>query len=210
MFVSRLGAFAFLLIAFSLPAQACKGQKTLFADDFREVDASWVTEGDSISVEEGRVKIKANPDAGYRVLYRGALLDDADACVTIRMPNEVADAGSASAGLIFWAQDYDNYYVFEIAANGLVTLQRLVRGKWQSLIDWRPVEGLKTGTGARNVLRVTTSGNAIGLYVNDEKVGSLKAQPPEGGGQIGLRSESEKARRNAWKFSDLKVTDFVP
>jgi hypothetical protein len=210
MVLSRLSAFALILVAAILPAQACKGQKTLFADDFREVDASWVTEGDSISVEEGRVKIKASPDAGYRVLYRGALLEDADVCVTIRMPNDVADAGSASAGVIFWAQDYDNYYVFEIAANGLVTLQRLVRGKWISLIDWRPAAGLQTGPGARNVLRVTTSGNSIGLYVNDEKIGSVKGQPPEAGGQIGLRSESEKARRNAWKFSDLKVTDLAP
>jgi len=189
------------------PALACKGRKTLFSDDFREVDASWAIEGDAISVDDGRAKIKANPDAGYRVLYGGALFDDADMCVTIRMPNDVAQPAKASAGIIFWARDYSNYYVFEMAANGLVTLQRLVRGAWIDIIDWRPIEGLSTGSGARNVLRVTTSGNLITTYVNDTKIGSVRGQPPEGGGKIGLRSESEEAKRDAWKFSDLKVTD---
>jgi hypothetical protein len=192
------------------PALACKGKKTLFSDDFREVDASWATDGDSITVEEGRAKIKANPDAGYRVLYGGALFDDADICVTVRMPSDVREAGSASAGLIFWAQDNSNYYVFEVAANGMVTLQRLVKGRWLSIIDWRRVDGLNVGVGAKNILRVTTSGNSIALYVNDVKLGSVKGQQPEGGGQVGLRSESEKTKRDAWKFSDLKVTDPAP
>jgi hypothetical protein len=199
-----------LVFAMAQSALACKGKKLLFSDDFREVDASWATNGDAITVEEGRVKIKASPDAGYRVLYGGALFDDADICVTVRMPSNVNDAGSASAGIIFWAQDYSNYYVFEVAANGMVTLQRLVRGRWLSILDWRRVDGLNVGVGAKNVLRVTTSGNSIAVAVNDTKIGSIKAQQPDGGGQVGLRSESEKTQRNAWKFSDLKVTDLGP
>jgi hypothetical protein len=191
------------------PALACKGKKTLFSDDFREVDASWATNGDSITVEDGRAKIKANPDAGYRVLYGGALFGDADMCVTIRMPSDVTDAGSASAGLIFWAQDYNDYYVFEVAANGMVTLQRLVKGRWLSIVDWRHVEGMNMGIGAKNILRVTTSGSSIAIAINDMKIGSIKGQPPEGGGQVGLRSESEKTKRDAWKFSELKVTDLA-
>ncbi len=202
---------AVLVSAVSIgPAFACKGKRTLFSDDFREVDASWATDGDSITVEEGRAKIKANPDAGYRVLYGGALFDDADICVTVRMPSDVRDAGSASAGLIFWAQDNSNYYVFEVAANGMITLQRLVKGRWLSILDWRRVDALNIGVGAKNVLRVTTSGNSIVLYVNDNRIGSVKGQQPEGGGQVGLRSESEKTKRDAWKFSDLKVTDPAP
>jgi hypothetical protein len=192
------------------PAVACKGKRTLFSDDFREVDASWATDGDSITVEEGRAKIKANPDAGYRVLYGGALFDDADICVTVRMPSDVRDAGSSSAGLIFWAQDNSNYYVFEVAANGMITLQRLVKGRWLSILDWRRLDALNVGIGAKNVLRVTTTGNSIILYVNDTRIGTIKGQPPDGGGQVGLRSESEKTKRDAWKFSDLKVTDPAP
>ena len=42
----------------AVAAQACKGPTTLFSDDFREVDESWGVEGDSVSVDEGRVVIR--------------------------------------------------------------------------------------------------------------------------------------------------------
>ena len=72
---------------------------------------------------------------------------------------------------------------------------------------WRQIPSAKTGSGAKNLMRVTTSGNAITLYLNDTKIATVKGQQPDGGGQIGLRADSEKEKRDTWKFSALKVTD---
>jgi len=190
-------------------AYACKGKNVQFSDDFREVDQTWGTEqdGDAVTVEEGKVKFKADADAGYAVLYGGALFDDADLCVTVQMPNNFKQGDTIEAGPLFWAQDHSNYYYFEIDPNGKVALERKVKGKWVTVLGWRQIPNAKTGQGAKNVLRVTTSGNSITLYVNDQKIATVKGQQPDGGGQIGLRADSEKEKRDTWKFSALKVTD---
>ena len=190
-------------------AYACKGPHVQFQDDFREVDQTWGTEqdGDAVTVEDGKVKFKADADAGYAVLYGGALFDDADVCVTVQMPNNAKQGDTIEAGPLFWAQDHSNYYYYEIDPNGKVALERKVKGKWVTVLGWRQIPSAKTGAGAKNVMRVTTSGNSITLYLNDTKVATVKGQQPDGGGQIGLRADSEKEKRDTWKFSNLKVTD---
>ena len=195
----------------AVAAQACKGPTTLFSDDFREVDESWGVEGDSVSVDEGRVVIKADPNTMYKLLYAGTQFENMDYCVTVRMPNNTpSDTPGSMAGMIFWAQDYSNLFAFEISADGRVALERLTKGKWTNVLDWRKVEGINVGSAAKNTLGVTASGNALTLWLNDAKVGSLKASKPEGGGQVGLIGQSEKGKRNAWKFLQLKVTNVAP
>jgi hypothetical protein len=193
-------------------AYACKGPHVQFQDDFREVDQTWGTEqdGDAVTVEEGKVKFKADADAGYAVLYGGALFDDADICVTVQMPNNFKQGDTIEAGPLFWAQDHSNYYYFEIDPNGKVALERKVKGKWVTVLGWRQIPTAKVGSGAKNTLRVTTSGNTITLYLDDTKVATVKGQQPDGGGQIGLRADSEKDKRDTWKFMGLKVTDVAP
>ena len=112
--------------------------------------------------------------------------------------------------LPLWAQDHSNYYYLELDPNGKIALERKVKGKWVTVLGWRQVANAKTGAGAKNVLRVTTTGNTITVYVNDEKIASVKGQQPDGGGQIGLRADSERDKRDTWKFSNLKVTDVAP
>ena len=203
-YFSVSAALALLLAA--SPAFACKGKTTMFSDDFREVDDSWGSDKDNVSVEDGRVKVKAAANTVYRLKYSGSPFDDADMCVTVRIPNDIAAPTESYGGIIFWAQDYSNHYVFQADASGRAGLWRMLKGKWVSIIDWRPVEGAKTGVGGRNTLRVVTKGSSIELYENDVKVASVKGQAPEGGGEIGLLAASEKTKRDAWKFSDLKVT----
>ena len=190
---------------------ACKGPTTLFTDDFREVDESWGVEGDSVSVDEGRVVIKADPNTMYKLLYAGTQFENMDYCVTARMPNNTPnDTAGSMAGMIFWAQDYSNLFAFEISVDGRVALERLAKGKWTNVLDWRKPEGVNVGPAAKNTLGVTANGNTLTLWINDAKVGSLKASRPDGGGQVGLIGQSEKGKRNAWKFTQLKVTSVAP
>ena len=202
-----LTAVAASVLLFAAPALACKGPNVQFSDDFREVDAAWGSEGSIVSVEEGKVKIKAEPNSGYNIMYSGTPFDDADICVTVRSPNDATAKNQAAGGLIFWGVDYDNFYVFEIDPVGNFTLMRKIKGKYTNILPWKATNLLKLGNGSNNTLRVMTSGNQITLFLNDLKLASVKGQVPAGGGVIGLHSESEKDKHDTWKFSALKVTD---
>ena len=202
-----LGAIAATLLVAATPALACKGAKIQFSDDFREVDASWGSEPGVVTVEDGKVKIKADANSGYNILYSGTPFTDADMCVTVSSPKDATVANQAAGGLVFWGADYDNFYVFEIDPVGNASLQRKTKGKYVAVIPWKASELIRRDAGAKNILRVTTSGNEITLYINDLKFAALKGQVPDGGGVIGLHSESEKSKHDTWKFSDLKVTD---
>lgn len=196
------------LILSAGPALACKGPKLMFQDDFRQVDDSWNIDphADTVTVEDGKVKVKADPSAGYTVLYGGLNFDDADLCVTVQVPRQTQNGAQAAAGPVFWAQDYGNYYTFTITPDGVAAISRLIRGRWHNVFI-REANGIKTRPGDKNVLRVTTKGNSVTTYINDVKFATVKAQVPENGGQIGLHAESEQAHRDTWKFMDLKVTD---
>jgi hypothetical protein len=191
------------------PALACKGPNVKFSDDFRQIDDTWGIDpnADTVTVEEGKVKVKADPSGGYTVLYGGTLFDDADFCVTVQVPSQTGNGDQLAAGPVFWAQDYNNYYTFDITPGGSAAIVRRLKGKWVYVLDYRAADGIKTKPGDKNVLRVTTKGNAVTTYINDVKFASVKAQVPDGGGEIGLHAESEKAHRDTWKFIGLKVTD---
>ena len=189
------------------PAFACQGPKTLFTDDFKEVDASWGLDTPDVAVEDGKVKVKAQPDISNLLIYKGILFGDADYCLTIRMPNVVANSDNTMAGPIFWAQDYDNYYMFMITPSGYAEITRKVGGKWVDVIPWRQDTNIKRDAGSNNLLDVETRGDAITLMINGAKFATVKGQPPAGGGQIGMRAQSEKDQVDTWKFSVLKVTD---
>jgi hypothetical protein len=171
------------------------------------VDASWGLDSPDVAVEEGKVKVKAQPDISNLLIYKGLLFTDADYCISVRMPNIVANSDNTMAGPIFWAQDYDNYYMFMITPSGYAEITRKVKGKWLDVIPWRQDTNIKREPGSTNVLQVETRGDSITTSVNGVKFETVKGQVPDGGGQIGMRAQSEKDQVDTWKFSALKVTD---
>jgi hypothetical protein len=193
-----------------LAAGGCTG-KVLMIDNFRQIDDSWGVEADSdaVMVEDGKVKVKSNPSGIYRLIYNGQQFDDADYCVTVQAPNNLKDASDSVvlAGLVFWAQDASNFYALQVAPNGAASLGRVVKGKWTAPVPFHLFGAVRKGAGAKNMLRVSTSGNSIVAYVNGETLASIKGQPPEGGGTVGLYAQSEKSSRDTWKFLDLKITE---
>ena len=199
-------AAAFILAA--TPTLACKGDKKLFNDDFQAVDETWNSDGSYVTVEDGKVKVKAGANLGYAFLYPTTDFSIFDYCLSVRMPNNVdASINDSSGGVLFWAADASNYYFYSLYSDGRVGLFRKNKDKWTTVLNGRKVEGVNIGPGKKNRLRVTAEASSITLYVNDTKVSTLKAPQPEGASQIGIRSESEKAKPDAWKFFDLAVTD---
>jgi hypothetical protein len=189
------------------PALACKGSKTLFTDDFQQVDASWGLDAPDVAVEDGKVKVKPQPNISNLLIYKGLNFGEVDICLTVRMPNVVSNNDNTMAGPVFWQHDYDNYYMFMVTPSGYAEIARKLNGKWVSVIDWKADPDIKTNAGASNVLRVLLSGNTITAFVNDAKFASVKGQMPDGGGRIGMRAQSEENQVDTWKFSALKVTD---
>ncbi len=189
------------------PAFACKGDKVLFSDDFKQVDASWGFDSPDVSVEEGKVKVKPQPDISNLLVYKAILFDNADYCITVRTPNSLSDTDNTMAGPLFWSTDYDNYYMFMITPSGYAEITRKVKGKWIDVVEWRQDPNIKRDPGSKNVLQVETNGDTITTYINDVKFASVKGQPPAGGGQIGMRAQSEKGQVDTWKFTALKVTN---
>ena len=203
------GACLVAAVLVSSPALACKGDKILFSDDFKQVDSSWGFDSPDVTVEEGKVKIKPQPDISNLLIYKAILFGNADYCITVRMPNVMSDTDNTMAGPIFWATDYDNYYMFMITPSGYAEITRKVKGKWIDVVEWKQTTSIKRDSGSKNLLRVETNGDTISAYINDQKFASVKGQMPDGGGQIGMRAQSEKGQVDTWKFTALKVTDLA-
>jgi hypothetical protein len=207
---SIAGFIAVGLALAASPALACKGKNVQFSDSFRQVDKSWGVDPDAVSVEDGKVKIKADATSNYVVLYKGPKFTDADLCVTIQIPLLYGGRAALRAGAVFWADNYDSYYAFLIQPDGRASLVRLDKGTSTPVVNLRAVDSLKTQPGDKNVLRLTTKGTKVTAYINDELFASVSGRVPDGGGQFGLFAQSEDAHRDTWKFTDLKVTDLPP
>ena len=173
-------AVAGALVSTSAPAWACKGTKTLFSDDFQQVDSSWGLDAPDVMVEDGKVKVKPQPNISNLLVYKGLVFGDADLCLTVRMPNVVSNDDNTMAGPIFWQKDYDNYYMFMITPSGFAEIARKLDGKWVTVIDWRADSNIKLPAGSSNVLRVVTDGNTIATYINDAKFATVKGSDAGG------------------------------
>ena len=188
------------------PSFACGTGKVLFSDDFKQVDASWGFDSPDVSVEEGKVKVKPQPDISNLLVYKGILFTDGDYCLTVRTPNKLSDNDNTMAGPIFWAKDYDNYYMFMITPSGFAEITRKVNGRWIDVVEWKQDDNIKRATGSQNLLEVKTDGSTISTLINGQPFASVKGQAPDGGGEIGMRAQSEKNQVDTWKFSALQVT----
>jgi hypothetical protein len=165
-----------------------------------------------VSVEDGKLKMKADPGGHSGFFYPGRLFKDADYCVTIQSPNNLKEQNDPSllAGFLFWVQAEAGAvvaYAVMVSPNGRAAVARSENRKWDTLVAFRDVPGMNKGAGAKNAVRVSTSGDSIIAYVNGQKFASVRVQAPEKGGEMGFLAQSEKASRDSWKFLNLKVTE---
>lgn len=206
MFACRTALAAALLVAGVLPAAAvCPGLDVLVEDRFDTLQPTWGEARDGVKAADGALVL--SPPAGTElwVVNNAGLYDDIDMCVTITTVTGV-DETEARAGPIFWYEDVNNFYVFEIAPNGRASVWRRQRGKWLAQIEWKRAEGANGGDGGVNELRVTTDGNEATFSVNGTAFDTLTGSPPENGQQIGLFAGSPDAGDAVFSFDGLRVT----
>jgi hypothetical protein len=187
------------------PRVADSAVQVLFEDDFQKLDPGWGDPSELVSAKGGRLYVRPKLGTSQAVQHQGIVLDDATICVTVRF---LQDEGRIQAGgLIFWAADYENYYVVDITPDGRYAVTRWTKGRWLYPVSYRKTDAIKKDYNQENEIRVTTRGNTATISINRLEVASIKGQPPKGGGTLGLYAESGPREQTVVEFSRLKATD---
>ena len=200
-----------LLAAFSLVLWAsaawavCPGLDVQFEDSFDAFKPTWGEPSTTVLVENGNMILKpASGTYEWRANSAG-LYDNVDMCVTVTTLAAVEPI-DAKAGLMFWYDDVNNFYVFEIAPNGRASVWRRQRGKWLAQVKWADAASVNKGDGAINELRVTTVGSDATFYVNGTEFNKVSGAPPDKGQEIGLFAASPDQGQASFAFEGLRVT----
>ncbi len=202
----RSGLVAVFLIGFVGAAHAvCPGLDVLIEDGFDQLKPTWGDAGRQLKVEAGHLILSPESGTDFWRQNNAAFYDDIDFCVTVTVLDGV-DETEARAGAVFWYQDVNNFYVFQIAPNRRASVWRRQRGAWLEQVAWQRVESANEGDGGVNELRVTTVGEQAVFYVNGSQFKALDGMPPERGQQIGVFASSPVAGRAIFAFDALRVT----
>src|SRR6201987_2019058 len=184
------------------PFGEVSGAEVLYEDNFTNLDPSWGTPGEILSVREGKLVLKPALNTTQSVLNQSNVFDDAD--VELQITLSSGDA-TVPAGLIFWAKDYSNFYCFNIDANGSFKISHFVIDRWLTPVGWTDSSAINKGIGQSNKLRVLTNGRQAIFYINEKEVITINGQPPQGGGCVGISGGSAQDSQNTWEFASLRV-----
>jgi hypothetical protein len=205
-FKMKLQTIAAAVLALTIaasPALACKGEE-IYSDDFTSSDGPWFA-APFFSIAGGSAEIKLEPGNTGIIPYLGGKFKEFDVCVDIANAAFKNAESPPVAGLVFWANDFQNLGAVLISPVGAMVSIRNSKGRSLLAIPPRKVPSLKVGNGAVNTIRVTVKGQNVTLYANDDRVATFKGVPEDG--LIGLIAESEKDQVNSWKFSNFKLTE---
>ena len=179
---------------------ASAAPQVLFEDTFTTADPAWGFDSGA-QIKNGALVIKPNPTLAKNYLYQSDVFTDADISVTVSSPSTDAGAG---AGIVFWGTDTDNYYMAVVHGDGTYGISRYVGNRWMSPAPAAVSASVNKGAGAKNKIRVVTTGSQATLYINDKQIVTIKGQPPVGGGAAGVFAESGD-QPAVWTLVDFKV-----
>jgi hypothetical protein len=202
----RLAALPLLTLVAATPAAAvCPGPTVYYQDSFDQLQPTWGQPSEAVKVAGGALQLIPAVGSYVWAVNNAGVYDDVDVCVSLTAITSV-DPTQAKAGLIFWYQDVNNFYVFELAPNGSASAWRRQRGKWLPQADWQAAPSANKSDGATNELRVTTVGDDATLYVNGTQFKKISGSAPDKGQQIGLFAGSPDKAAATFAFDDLKIT----
>src|ERR1700676_3123100 len=196
--------YAYTLVAILLlpPVLSALADEILYEDNFTNLDPSWGTPSERLSVKDGKLTLKPAPNTTESILNQANVFDDADIRVEVNMP---AGDVNVPGGLIFWAKDHSNFYCLCVDAAGYFKISRYVTDRWVQPVGWIENGAIDKGIGQVNKLRVVTKGRQAIAYINDKQVTTFYGQPPQGGGCIGVSGGSAENVQNTWQFTNLQV-----
>lgn len=190
-------------------------KKVLLQTNFSFVDAAFGDQNTNFAIQDNSALVKPNPQKYQMRLDSAFLFGDIDICIMVT-PADIGQAqfslnGSlyySAAGVVFWAQDYDNFYVLLINPSGSFQIARKVKGDWVDPypVDWTHEDAIVQGVNKPNQIEISTNGQSITVSFNGKTATELRAQPPTAPSLFGLFAESAKTL-DTWKFNALQITN---
>lgn len=160
----------------------------LYSDDFTpETTGKWQLEGDEsgrTTLADGRLLIEVNSP---NTLQYTTLVEETFSNFALEVEATLlAGSPDSSYGVLFRMSNPQQFYRFDVTANGLFVVERYDAGEWIRLSDgWEANDALAQGINATNYLGVLAVGGNFSFYAN----GKLLLQVVDGrygGGNIAL------------------------
>lgn len=200
-------SFAGFVLTSSAVHAACTGNQVLFQDNFQSMASNWGTPDDNHSVKNGMMVVSPPVDKINIYLSSGNIFTDMSACIDVTAATGGPKESFLYAGFGFWATDINNLYYFAVAPFGTFSVSRYFNNNFYKVVDWTQSAAIKKGLNQTNSLSVVTKGNQATFFINNTQVATITGQPPQGGGEIGLVTDSGPKSRAVFEFANLKVTN---
>src|SRR5271165_1858284 len=111
--LASIGLISIFASTTAARAATCDGQKgnVIFEDTFDDESGGWESDRDA-KIGGGTYTVHLDPaDEVFNVLNGTFNASEANYCVEVVMPPPIAPDNPVYVGLIFWATDYDNFYL---------------------------------------------------------------------------------------------------
>jgi hypothetical protein len=193
---------AFCFVAAGPAFAECNSDNAIFEDDFEFMDVSWGQPSDEIFVEDGKLVI----DEYMGIVNFLTQNKGADVCADLTIL-EATDFPNSPIGLIFWFQDWENYYILHIWADGWIEVRRIQNGN-TSYIFTEETLALKKGVGETNNVQLTLKPKDATLFINGTEIKRFKGKQPKDGGVVGFYGISSAEAPGKFGFDNLVVSEF--
>jgi len=151
------------------PANQLVFGQPLFADTFTG-GSNWQdsqTQSGIVTAKDGAITLAVKTAQGSLVTLReNTLLNNFYLETTVK---RVAFCNeNDQIGVLFRAQDAQNFYRVMINCQGTVALQQMVGGTPTMLVDWKPSSQVPSGLWMPFKIGIWTYGRSIRVYINDQ------------------------------------------
>lgn len=152
--------------------------EVLYAATFDDAAADWQLYDGRLSaqVAEGALRVAVGETDSLPFSTAGPYFSDFDLRVKTTAVAGPLDNGY---GVIFRAQDSDNYFLFLISSDGYYQVRREVNDAEKTLSEWIPSALVNQGLDAANEIRVVAQGDTFQFFINGEQVELCIPNDPE-------------------------------
>jgi len=189
-----------LVMAAGAAAAECNPDNALFEDNFEFMDVSWGEPDESFFVEDEALKVK-----GWREQVNFTTQNEgANVCVDATVVDASKPANSPM-GLIFWWQDWDNFYYVWFWPDGGLEVRRVLKAKSTTVFTTETL-ALKKGVGVTNHVELQLKPRDATIIINGTKVQRFKGIQPKDGGVIGVTATSPQDATATFAFDNFIVS----
>jgi hypothetical protein len=112
---------------------------------------------------------------------------------------------SSPIGIVFWWQDWENFYTMYYWADGYVEVRRVV-GNAESVLFGLESLALKKGVGQTNQIELDLKAKDATILINGTEVKRFRGVQPKDGGVIGVYAISPEDKAATFTYDNLIVS----